>query len=73
MSLYRKTKSHVQSLTSLIVNSTEAAFEAYDMAGENILLIGSNLENVVIIELRNPEQKIIHRWTKSKSLETFWK
>ena len=69
----QENQSHVQSLTSLIVNSTEAplAFEAYDMAGENILLIGSNLDNVVIIELRNPQQKIVHRWTKAKSLETF--
>ena len=42
----QENQSHVQSLTSLIVNSTEAplVFEAYDMAGENILLIGSNLK-----------------------------
>ena len=45
------------------------AFEAYDMAGENILLIGSNLENAVIIELRNPTKLFIDG--PIKSLETF--
>jgi hypothetical protein len=69
----QENQNHVQNLTSLIVNSTQAplAFEAYEMAGENILLIGANLENAVIIELRSPQQKIIHRWTKQKSLEVF--
>ena len=54
---------------------TEApfAFEAYDMAGENILMIGSNLEDGVITELRDPQQNIVIRWTKQTSLEIFEK
>ena len=64
---------HVQILTKLIVNSTEAplAFEAYDMAGENILMIGSNLEDGVVIELRDPQKNIMIRWSKQDSLELF--